>query len=293
MDAKELKAAASLPELLKILGHLPLKQHGHELIYCLSGNKPCFAVNSDHNIWYDHNTGKGGNIIDFAMSYWKITFREALKKLNEHFSPDQLPDYGRLAGRRRHAQKVPYYRIDRTNSLGKTPEITNYLQTKCIWEISQTLLSEVYYYVQDEKGNTKHFFAAGLQNELGAWQIISPYFTGCIGHKAIGFISRSETSVCIFADSINYLSWQADYPDSDDSILILNSPDLLLATIRKVKDFLEVSVLFNRDDTGRLQSAELIRALPQAIDRSALYKGYGSYNEMLVKRTHRTLTRKA
>jgi len=71
MEAKELKAQASLPELLKTLGHEPEKQHGQELIYHLSGPKPCFAVNQEHNIWYDHHTGKGGNIIDFAMTYWK------------------------------------------------------------------------------------------------------------------------------------------------------------------------------------------------------------------------------
>lgn len=290
MEAKELKAAASLPLLLEALGHLPQKQHGQELIYHLSGPKPCFTVNQEHNIWYDHHTGKGGNIIDFAMTYWKVTFREALKKLNEHFSLNQLPEYGRLQCRRRHAQKLPHYRLQHSNPLGSNAEITDYLKSRCIWEVAQTVLSEVYYYVQDEKGNVKPFYAAGLQNELGHWQVSSLNFNGCLGHPAISFISKSETKVNVFQDSINYLSWQTDNPEANGSILILNSDDLLLAAIRKVKDFQEISVLFNRDDTGRLKAAELIQALPQATDRSAIYEGHAHYNEWLVKRNKRLQT---
>ena len=290
MEAKELKAAASLPLLLEALGHRPEKQHGQELIYHLSGPKPCFAVNQEHNIWYDHHTGKGGNIIDFAMTYWKVTFREALKKLNEHFERCQLPEYGRLQCRRRHAQKLPHYRLQHTSPLGSNADIKAYLESKCIWEVSQTNLSEVYYYVQDEKNNIKPFYAAGLQNELGHWQVSSPNFNGCLGHKAISFIAKSETKVSVFQDTISYLSWQTDNQNRKDSILVLHSDDLLISAIRKIKDFAEISVLFNRDDTGRLQTAELIQALPQATDRSAVYEGHTSYNEWLVKRTKRVQT---
>lgn len=290
MEAKDLKAAASLPLLLEALGHRPEKQHGQELIYHLSGPRPCFAVNQQHNIWYDHHTGKGGNIIDFAIMYWKVTFREALKKLNEHFDRCQLPEYGRLQCRRRHAQKLPHYRLQHTGPLGNNVDISHYLKAKKVWEVSQSLLSEVYYYVKDENARIKTFHAAGIQNELGHWQISSPCFNDCLGHKAISFIGRSNTDVAVFQDTISYLSWQTDNPAAGDSILILHSDDLLLSAIRKIKDFAEISVLFNRDDTGRLRSAELIQALPQATDRSAIYEGHTHYNEWLVKRTKRIQT---
>lgn len=283
MEAKELKAAASLPKLLEALGHQPEKRHGQELIYHLSGPKPAFAVNQQHNIWYDYHAGKGGNIIDFAIMYWKVTFREALKKLGEHFELNELPDYGRLQCRRRHAQKLPHYRLQHTRPLGQNPNITAYLQEKCIWEASQDILTEVYYYVQDESGHIKPFYAAGLQNELGHWQVSSPIFNKCLGHTAISFFQKNETQVSIFQDTISYLSWQTDHPQSDHSILIVHSDDLLLSAIRKIKDFQEISVLFNRDDTGRRQSAELLQALPQATDRS-VYEGHTHYNEWLVKR---------
>jgi hypothetical protein len=291
MEAKELKAAASLPLLLEALGHRPQKQHGQELIYHLSGPKPCFAVNQEHNIWYDHHTGKGGNIIDFAMTYWKITFREALKKLNEHFLLNQLPDYGRLQCRRRHAQKLPHYRLQHTNPLGGNVNITAYLKELGVWEAAQTILSEVYYYVQDEKGHIKPFFAAGIQNELGHWQVSSPCFNGSLGHTALSLISRSPEKVVVFQTTIDYLSWQTDNPQSPDSILILHHDNLLLAAIRKIKDFAEISVLFSRDDTGRQKCAELMQALPQATDRSAVYEGHTHYNEWLIRRRNRQIKR--
>src|ERR1700744_536564 len=195
MEAKELKGTASLPALLQSLGYTPARQTDREFYYTsmLSGStiKPLFAVNPEHNIWYDHTLSKGGNIIDFAMAYWKLTFREAVKKLGDYFPQEQMPDYGRLQTRRRHAQKLPYYRLEAVKPPGNNPEITDYLQSKGVWDAAQSLLSEVYYYVEDEKGNRKSFSAAGHQNELGHWQVYSLNFNDCLSHKAISFISNS------------------------------------------------------------------------------------------------------
>jgi hypothetical protein len=296
LNAKEIKAGASLPALLESLGYHPQRQTGGEMYYLSmlrdNDTKPSFAVNKEFNIWYDHGMAKGGNIIDFAMAYWSITFREALRRLSEYFPLSQMPDYGRLQTRRRHAQKLPHYRVQDIRPLGINPEITDYLKTRCVWEVSQSMLSEIYYFVEDEKGVRKPFFAAGWQNELGSWEVRNPWFKGCLGHKAITFISRDERSVSVFEGCFNYLSWQTDNPQSEDSILILNSAVLLESAIRKIKDFLEISVYFDRDDTGRLKSAELIHALPGAVDRSLIYREHNDYNEMIVKRTKRTFVRR-
>lgn len=293
INANELKAAANLPDLLEALGFRPEVQTSRELMYLSmlrdNDTRPSFTVNKEFNIWYDHGTGKGGNIIDFAMAYWKLTFRAALKKLIDYFPQEQMPEYGRLQTRRRHAQKLPYYRVASVRPLGNHPEITGFLKSKCVWETAQALLSEVYYFVEDEKSNRKSFFAAGWQNELGHWQVCNQYFSGCVNHRAITFIERSVTEVSVFGCCLDYLSWQYDNPASLASILVLNDADLLLSAIRKVKDFLEVSVYFSREDTGRLQSAELIQALPQATDQSLIYRDHRNYNEMIIKRSKHKL----
>jgi hypothetical protein len=207
LNASEIKQQVSLVDLLTSLGHEPAKRAGRELIYISmlrdTDTKPSFSVNKELNVWYDHGTAKGGNIIDFAMAYWKLTFIEALKKI------------------------------------------------------------------------------ASVSN----WEVRNLYFKGCLGHKAITFISRDETRVAVFEGCFNYLSWLTENPFSSDSILVLNSATLLESAIRKAKDFLEISVYFDRDYIGRQACADFIRALPQAVDQSVRYKDFNDYNDMLVYKT--------
>lgn len=293
LNAKDIKEQVSLVDLLTSLGHEPAKRAGRELIYISmlrdSDTKPSFSVNKELNVWYDHSTAKGGNIIDFAMAYWKLTFIEALKKIatvsRQEFSA--IPTEKRI---RKHATKLPHYCVENVMQLGCNPAITEYITGRGIWEVAKDHLQEVYYYVEDEQKNRKQFFAAGWQNELGSWEVRNLYFKGCLGHKAITFISRDETKVAVFEGYFNYLSWLTESPFSSDSILVLNSATLLESAIRKAKDFLEISVFFDRDYTGRLACADFIRALPRAIDQSASYKDFNDYNEMLVRKTKKTRT---
>ena len=103
-----------------------------------------------------------------------------------------------------------------------------------------------------------------------------------LGHKAITFIGRDDSRLVVFDNCFNYLSWLTENPLATESILVLNSQDLLQSAIRKAKDFLEISVFFNRDYIGRLACAEFVQALPLAIDKSVQYKDFNNYNEMLV-----------
>jgi len=289
LNASEIKQQVSLVDLLTSLGHEPTKHAGRELIYISmlrdSDTKPSFSVNKELNVWYDHGTAKGGNVIDFAMAYWKLTFIEALKKIASvsNFSLSTIPHTERRV--RKHATKLPHYCVEDVMPLGSNPVITEYINSRGIWEVAKNHLQEVYYYVEDEQKNRKQFFAAGWQNELGSWEVRNLYFKGCLGHKAITFISRDETKIAVFEGCFNYLSWLTDNPFASDSILVLNSAMLLESAIRKAKDFLEISVYFDRDYAGRLACAEFIRALPQAIDQSVRYKEFNDYNDMLVYKT--------
>src|SRR5690606_29931907 len=43
---------------------------------------PSFKVNRKLNVWYDHATGKGGNLVDFGTQYFKCTVAELLQLLS-------------------------------------------------------------------------------------------------------------------------------------------------------------------------------------------------------------------
>jgi hypothetical protein len=288
LNAREIKDQVSLVDLLSRLGFKSLRTSGQELLYFSmlrdSDTKPSFAVNDNLGAWYDHGQGKGGTIIDFGMAFWPdLSFNEVLEKIvsvsamqpvsNSVFNEDR---------RKRSAVKIPHYEILEVKDLRCNPAITSYLQSRGIMEAAEGRLKEIYYYVEDQKKLRKHFFAAGWQNELGAWEVRNIYFKGCLGHKALSFIPGDSKRLAVFEGFMNYLSWLADNPFANDSVLVLNSLSLLQAGIRKAREFSAISLYLDHDKAGRQGTADFIKAVPLAIDCSANYEGYNDYNEKLV-----------
>src|ERR1700744_4417369 len=97
--------------------------------------------------------------------------------------------------KRRHATKLPHYKIADLKKIGTSPAITSYLKSQGIWEAASGRLMEVHYYTENQKGLRKHFCAAGHQNENGGWQVRSQKFQGCIGHRGLTIIPGQTQEV--------------------------------------------------------------------------------------------------
>jgi len=270
--------------LLAAIGYQPLKKTGNEYLFLSplrdADSKPSFSVNEDLGCWYDHGNGKGGNIIDFGLKYWpQLAFPEVLEKIAALLSvqPKQTAE----TKRKRAAVKEPNYHIQEIKELGANHAITSYLENRGVWVPAQGILKEVYYYVEDAKKNRRNFFAAGWQNELGAWEVRNLNFKGCLGHKAISFIPGDPNNLCVFEGFINYLSWRTDEPFCEDSILVLNSLALINSGISKARTFVHISTYFDNDPSGRSATAAFKLALPQSVDHSWIYEGYNDYNDLV------------
>jgi hypothetical protein len=288
LNANELKEQGSLIDLLSKLGYHPARKSPREYFYfsMLRDNdtKPSFCVNDDLGVWYDHGTGKGGNIIDFGMAYWKnLSFAEVVEKIQE--VSGSIPVI--RSGRPRMPVKIPHYIVEECKEIGTHPAITEYLKNRCILEPAKANLKEVYYYVEDGKGDRKYFFAAGWKNENGSWEVRNKYFKGCLGQKGISFVPGHEKKAVVFEGFVNYLSWLQVNPESVESSIILNSLSLLKAGIAKAKLFSTVDLYLDRDQPGHQASREFIRSLPYAADRSAVYDGYNDFNDLLVSSAQR------
>lgn len=283
-DAKELKEQASIVGLLANLGYKPVKKSGKENVYHSmlrqDDNTPSFTVDDILGVWFDHGMRKGGNIIDFGLAYWQsFTFNEVVCKLQEVCA---LTPTVKKATRPRRPVKIPHYIIEEIKDPGTHPAITGYLEARGVFDIGKATMSEIYYYVEDQKGLKKHFFAAGWQNENGGWEVRNKYFKGCLGHKAITFIEENKKDVAVFEGYINYLSWKCQNPEATESVIVLNSLALLPVGIEKAKLFSGVGLYLDRDQPGHSATTEFIKALPYAIDRSNAYEGFNDYNDMLV-----------
>ncbi|MGF7079725.1 toprim domain-containing protein [Mucilaginibacter sp. UYCu711] len=288
LTAGEVKDTVSLADLLGRLGFRPAKRSGKELYFssmvCDSDTKSSFTVNEDLNVWYDHGLGKGGNVIDFCLLYWKtLSFSEVLAKISETCQGTLCePKPANELKRRRHAIKLPHYHIEELKDLGNNALLTAYLQQRGVWEMAHGRLQEIYYYIEDEKRLKKFFFAAGWKNEQGAWEVRNRNFKGCLGHKAITLVPGNDQRLVIFEGYFNYLSWLIDHENENPTVLILNALSLLELGKKIARSFHEVDLFFDRDLAGHTASIAFAAAIPQAIDRSEAYLGYNDYNDHIV-----------
>lgn len=286
LKAKDIKDNYSLSDFLHRLGYGPPKRVHNELLYLSpirgSDTTPSFSVNDKQGTWYDFGEGKGGNIIDLGLLLWPGTpFNEVLEHIVSH--------HGALNGtykRQLEIEKEPNYEILEIKDLGGNAAINSYLETRGIAQVAQGRLKEIYYYVVDEAKKRSNFFAAGWQNEQGAWEIRNLNFKGCLGHKAISFIPNSEKRIAIFEGFFDYLSWLTENKFAPDSVLVLNSLSLLQACIEKARNFREVNLYFDNDTSGRNATAQFTTEIPWAADRSAIYANYNDYNDLIVAEQH-------
>ncbi|MCT1530183.1 hypothetical protein M3B46_04215 [Sphingobacterium daejeonense] len=239
-----------LVTLLKALGHEPISINGDESGYASlfgkrTNNKIVLTVNQQFKSWFDSSIGKGGNLMDFARTYWPDLSTEQIEeKLREIQTQSAKKD---RPLRKRKATKIPDYRVARTRPLGYNNEVTDFLMESGLWELADLNICEVYYYVTDQKGKRKDFCAAGWMNENGGWEVRAQNYTGCIGTKGMTFISVSGSVLAIFPEYVDYLKRRNDKHLQYASVLILNHPEFLSAALKRASHF--EKVLFYFDDT--------------------------------------------
>jgi hypothetical protein len=267
LNAASIREQVSLSLLLSRLGYQPAKSSGDEQLYLnvlrSTETSPTFAINTRLGMWFDRLTKKSGDIVDFGMAYWSgLSSDQVIENISLLCTSPQesLVSDDRAGRRKRRAIKIPYYHISETKSIGCNAEITAYLQSLGIWEISLGQLKEVYYYVVDEKHRRKDFFAAGWQNENGGWEVMGRNFAGCLGRKGMTFIPGDINSLILFEDYISYLSWKYANRTAVYSILVMNAPEFLPAAKSRAAKFRDVAVFFGKEHLNE----QLLSAIEKA-----------------------------
>ncbi|MBV2228510.1 MAG: hypothetical protein KUL85_16765 [Sphingobacterium mizutaii] len=247
----------SLKALLSELGHEPVCTKDEEIQYAAvftnrSSNRVILTVNNNLNSWFDRSLGKGGNVIDFARAYWpELSTEQIEQKLLEIVAGIESASLTEnRSKRKRKPQKLPHYQIDRVRPLGQTTEITDFLKETGLWEIADLNVQEVHYFVIDQKGKRKDFCAAGWQNENRGWEVRAKHFQSCIGTKGLTILSRSETVLAIFPEYTDYLKRRNDKYLSYASVMVLNYPSFLPATIKRAQRFEKILLYVDESQEG-------------------------------------------
>nr|WP_067057260.1 hypothetical protein [Mucilaginibacter sp. L294] len=146
--------------------------------------------------------------------------------------------------KRLHAVKLPHYQIAAIKPLGTHQEIEAFLRSSGVWPQAKHRLEEIYYYVQDDHGRRKDFFAAGWLNEFGHWQVAAPKFTGPLCRPALTIIPGTDNEAWLFDTVFDYLR-HPKLTTTKAYIIILNTPKLLQAALSKAKSFASSRTFFN------------------------------------------------
>ncbi|TWI15670.1 hypothetical protein [Sphingobacterium siyangense] len=249
----------SIKSLLNHLGFKPLESNEKESFYSnifISNSLKPKSFRLDHalDVWFDKSIGKGGNIIDFGKLYWPNLELHALHEKLSSFSDKKEYHYmfplNEKSRRKRRPVKLPHYQIERIRQLGITSEVSAFLQEAGLWEIADSNLVEVHYYVRDEKGKRRDFCAAGWPNENGGWEVYAKNFKSCIGSKGMSIFQASTRNITIFQEFTDYLKNRDKLYALYSSILVLNSPKFLSAAIKRVSKYKNITFYIDEKREG-------------------------------------------
>lgn len=282
-----------LQEILAKLGLQPVKafKGGSELAFhspFREEKEPSLFVNTHKNVWNDFGD-IGGNALDFVIRYQNTDVKGALTFLEQLFGNNFV------------SPPVKPVRVERTEPpsentflLASTAPFSpdksslfNYItiDRKINPLIAAQYLKEVRF---SNRENGKKYFAVGLPNLSGGFEIRNPYFKSSLGTKDMSFVKGNGTGkeVWIFEGFMDFLSKltldHSKVPPAD--CLILNSVSYFEKAVlflrssgyEMVKSYLDNDRA--GDDTTLKFKAEFGDAF---IDKRSEYQEFKDLNEYL------------
>lgn len=258
------------------LGHFPTRTTGKEAWFLSplrSETQASFKVSLKLNRWYDHGLGKGGNVLDLIITIKKYTIKEAVEFLEG--SDPSFSFHQPITGKDK-ASKIEVYKTQPIQH----PGLVQYLDTRRIpLEIAKVHCQEVWY-----RFKGKSYFAIGLENIRGGWELRNPYCKNCSSPKSYTYLKNSRESLVILEGMFDLLSLSVLEPKliKNSAIIVLNS----LAFLDRIKPILsnytEIKLYMDNDAAGKKATYELLTCFSQAIDHSESYSNYKDLNEKLI-----------
>ena len=265
----------SITEVLGKLEHFPKRESEKEAWFLSpfrSETQASFKVSKIHNRWYDHGKGIGGNVIDLVSQIFNCSVQQALEFLNDNlsfFSFHQQPLF-----------------IEAENGIAVVkakeimhPALIQYLHSRKIpLAIARDYCKEVWY-----QSNNKRFFALGLKNHLGGWELRNKYCKNSSSPKAYSYFKSSSDQLLIVEGMFDLLSLFKldDGSLSNSDIIVLNSIAFIKEIEQYINNYPKVSLYLDNDTTGREAADYLMSTYNHVTDHSDIYKNYKDLNEYL------------
>ena len=261
-----------IEKALAKLGHFPTRTSDKEAWFLSpfrSETQASFKVSRTLNRWYDHGAGKGGNVIDLICLLNGTSVRETLDWLENgqiSFSfHQQLFNEFELEGIKiRDVMELRHFALQ------------EYVEKRGIsLPTANGLCREVHYCFKD-----KMYFAIGLKNDSGGWELRNKYYKNSSSPKDMTYINYRNSRLLItegMFDMLSLLERDKKLRDEND-MLILNS----LAFVEKIPELFEsyesVQLYLDNDKAGKRSVEILLEQSPKCRDMSYVYKDFKDVN---------------
>lgn len=278
----------NFPDLLSRLGHEPVqvKKGGREYWYkspFRDETEPSFHTSQGHTlpwVWFDFAV-KGGTVMDFLIKYWNTDPRGALSKLRPLYNRDlfQKPVHERSEGDPKPINDLFSSRASNDNSTHdlvflkaypiKNPIIYKYLAGRGIPKRLVDLYLEEVKYFSKKKGRGKEYFAFGMRNRSGGYEIRAATdeytFKSSLIKKDISVIvgtGQGRNAINIFEGMVDYLSLlvflSTDKLKGDTVVLhSLNSYNRCMRFLEE-KSYGVINTFLDNNDAGQQHTQRFI-----------------------------------
>jgi hypothetical protein len=224
------------------------------------------------NRWYDHGAGKGGNVIDLICLITRGTVKETLKLIQNEITLFSFQQQPILTNEKQINEKALITKVGNLEH----PALLGYIKSRAISiEIAKKYVKEVHYTF---KG--KPYFAIGLKNESGGWELRNKYLKNCTAPKDITLFQNGHDILTVtegMFDLLSILCHQTDLRQKSD-FLVMNSTVLIQKAISISKGYAAVELYLDNDPNGR-SVTETLMEHRDAKDMSFIYKGPKDMNE--------------
>lgn len=271
----------SVEKVLEKLGHFPKKTTEKEAWFLSpfrSETQASFKVSKIKNRWYDHGMGIGGNVIDLVCKILKCSIQDTLVFLSDSIPINIIEQ--------QHQWDTTAINImtDANIEIIKAHEIIHsaliqYLNSRSIsLSIAKIYCKEVWYAY---KG--KQFFAIGLRNNEGGWELRNKIFKNSSSPKSYTYLKRNCNQLVILEGMFDLLSLAVlnETLLKSSDVLILNSIAFIKDIEHHITAYKLVYLYLDHDTAGQNATQYLMNIYNQVIDQSDIYKNYKDLNDLL------------
>jgi DNA primase len=274
-------------------GFHPDKKNGNNFWYrspLRNENTASFKVDRLKNVWFDYGMGTGGHLIDLACKMYNISVSGALLVISGLSPADTSLSFFEKPDPSQYESSI---KIQNVQQLQNKALIQYLISRKVNVSIASKFVEEVHYTVYP--GQTKPYYAIGLKNDKGGYELRNGYITknfpsgfkGASSPKSKTTIpgkNRTTTNVTEgFMDALSLLTYyNTDQPDGD--IIVLNGIGQVKDFIKVMESYSKINLWLDNDPAGKKTAAMIMEQCSDAINRSEIiYSAYKDFNEFICK----------